>query len=191
MNFYKRFSGDYGRKTGHLSLAEHGAYTLMMDWAYANERPLPAELESIYRICRATTREERKAVGSVLDQFWVKELAGWSNPRVEEEIAAASQRVALARVNGKKGGRPGMFDVSRGTIPGGNPEQTQAVIQTETENIPGTSAGRNRRSKLARLSDSQTLKINSVVDRLTATHPGMVDRIRFRTRRSWMSTTRR
>ena len=35
MIFYKRYLGDYQRDTGHLSMLEHGAYTLLLDAFYA------------------------------------------------------------------------------------------------------------------------------------------------------------
>ena len=39
MNWYKRYIGDYQRDTGHLSMVEHGSYTLMLDTYYATGRP--------------------------------------------------------------------------------------------------------------------------------------------------------
>ena len=41
MHYYQFHCGDYARDTGHLSAAEHGAYRLMLDWYYINERPIP------------------------------------------------------------------------------------------------------------------------------------------------------
>ena len=55
MNYYRRFMGDYAKKTAALSFAEHGAYTLLLDELYSTETPLPAEHEALYRLCRAMT----------------------------------------------------------------------------------------------------------------------------------------
>lgn len=70
MNFYKHFIGDYGRDTGHLTLVEHGAFRLMLDHFYATCRPLPQDPKSLYRLLRAESPAERKAIDSVSLQFW-------------------------------------------------------------------------------------------------------------------------
>ena len=43
MNYYERHLGDYARDTGHLSMLEHGAYTLLMDRSSASEQGIPAD----------------------------------------------------------------------------------------------------------------------------------------------------
>ena len=64
MNFYPRFPGDYAKKTARLSLAEHGAYTLLLDEVYSTEEALPADADELCRICRALTKEERELCAS-------------------------------------------------------------------------------------------------------------------------------
>src|SRR5574340_208016 len=51
MNFYKRHLGDYAKHAGHLSMLEHGAYTLLLDRYYTTERPIASRAEA-YRCCR-------------------------------------------------------------------------------------------------------------------------------------------
>lgn len=70
MNFYKHFLGDYARATGHLSLIEHGAYRLMLDHFYGACRPLPGNKKAVYRLLRAETEAERRAVDTVSFLFW-------------------------------------------------------------------------------------------------------------------------
>lgn len=70
MNFYKRFIGDYQRDTGHLTMIEHGAFSLLLDTFYATGRPLPVEKRALFRLIRAEDEAERAAVDSVLLQFW-------------------------------------------------------------------------------------------------------------------------
>lgn len=106
MNFYKRFIGDIQAKTGHLSLAEFGAYDRLLDHCYSTEQPLPADVDSVCRIARAMTREERKAVESVLRQFFKLTDDGYVQPRVLEMLAEAQPKIKANRENGKKGGRP-------------------------------------------------------------------------------------
>lgn len=108
MNYYERYCGDYQRDTAHLSLAEHGAYTMLLDTYFSVEKPLPEELSSLYRVCRAMTRLEQHAVKVVADQFFpVSEMDGLRhNHRADREIAKARPKIEAARINGRKGGRP-------------------------------------------------------------------------------------
>lgn len=107
MNFYPRFPGDYAKKTARLSLAEHGAYALLLDEVYSTEEPLPADVEELCRICRAITKDERSAVIKVADKFFPIGPDGLRhNERSEEEIALARPKIDAAKKNGKKGGRP-------------------------------------------------------------------------------------
>ena len=90
MNYYRRFIGDYQSDTGHLSVIEHGAYTLLLDLYYATGR-VPKELDSICRIVRAISPEERKAVESILAEFWVLTEVGWVNERAAIELDKVSE----------------------------------------------------------------------------------------------------
>jgi len=116
------------RDTAHLSLAGHGAYAVLLDTYYATERPLPADYETLYRLCRAILPEEQLVVRKVADQFFpVGEDGLRHNRRADEEIAAARPRIDAARDNGRRGGRPvtwrkpsGLADV--GTQPDTHPE---------------------------------------------------------------------
>jgi uncharacterized protein YdaU (DUF1376 family) len=104
VNYYERHLGDYAKQTAHLSMLEHGAYTLLLDRYYGTEKPIPAG--EAYRVVRARTREERKAVDVVLREFFVIQGTDWVHGRCEEEIEKAQRRIAAARTNGVKGGRP-------------------------------------------------------------------------------------
>jgi hypothetical protein len=70
MNFYKHFIGDYARDTGDLSMVEHGAYRLMLDHFYGTSRPLPENKKALYRLLRAESDTERKAVDAISLRFW-------------------------------------------------------------------------------------------------------------------------
>ena len=108
LNYYERYCGDYQRDTAHLSLAEHGAYTMLLDTYFSVEKPLPNDLPSLYRVCRAMTRLEQQAVKSVAEQFFpISEVDGLRhNQRADREIAKARPKIEAARINGRKGGRP-------------------------------------------------------------------------------------
>lgn len=107
MNFYKRYPADYGRKTARLTLAQHGAYTLLLDEIYSTEAALPASFDDLYRICRAMSKPEQEAVRVVAEQFFPVGADGLRrNRRATEEITDAAPAIEAARLNGKKGGRP-------------------------------------------------------------------------------------
>lgn len=100
LQWYPRFSGDYLRKTRHLSMLEHGAYNLLMDYYYAYGEPLSANVggkadsnaclmpdhSRIYRICNAATEQERAAVDFVLGEFFNLTDGFYRNKRIDETL---------------------------------------------------------------------------------------------------------
>lgn len=104
MNYYERHLGDYARDTAHLSLIEHGVYTLLLDRYYATEQPIPED--QAHRVARARSREEKAAVDAVLDEFFTLLDGAYHNRRCDEEIDKLQARFEAKRENGKKGGRP-------------------------------------------------------------------------------------
>lgn len=86
MNFYKRYPADYGRKTARLTLAQHGAYTLLLDVYYTTEKPLPADINQLFVITRATSTVEREAVETVVREFFSLQNDGLHNSRADREI---------------------------------------------------------------------------------------------------------
>lgn len=144
MNYYERYCGDYVRDTAHLGLAEHGAYTVLLDIYYATERPLPAAYDDLYRMCRAMNKAEQQAVRRVVDQFFPIGPDGLRhNDRCDREILKAAPRIAAARNNGKGGGRkpkapPEPPKPPPPENPPGNPLGSQ---QGPDGNPPGNPAG--------------------------------------------------
>lgn len=98
MNYYRRYLGDYMSKTMHLSIMEHGVYTLLLDACYATEKPLPTDYDSLYRVCRAMTKIEKDAVRRVVDAFFPIQSDGLRhNERADQEIATAQQTIEKQR----------------------------------------------------------------------------------------------
>ena len=104
MNYYERHLGDYAKDTVHLSLMEHGAYSLLLDRYYGTEKGIPADIA--HRVARAKTKEEKKAVDFVLSEFFTLVDGIWINKRAEKEIIDARKKITSSQENGKKGGRP-------------------------------------------------------------------------------------
>ena len=87
MHDYDHHIGDYTRDTVGLAMIEDGAYRRLLDQCYASELPLPSEKAELYRMARAATPSERKAVDYVLGRFFVPREDGYHNARADKEIA--------------------------------------------------------------------------------------------------------
>lgn len=153
--YYPRWVGSIQKKTGHLSCAELGVYDRLLDHYYSAEIPLPGDVESCARIARAMTRDERKAVESVLRQFFTLNDGEYRQERVDIELDKMQELRLVSQSNGKKGGRPKNPDGSGSKpsriknkntdetykkptgfsagYPAGNPELTQSESYTETD----------------------------------------------------------
>ena len=105
MNFYPRFVGDYIRDTGHLSLAEHGAYNILLDHYYATERPITRI--NAMKLCHAVSKSDKAAVESVLSEFFHSTDQGYRNARADREISKAKEKSKKAKqsINARWGQR--------------------------------------------------------------------------------------
>lgn len=108
MNFYKFYTGDYIRDTMELEAAEEGIYIRLMNWYYANERPIPDVRAPA--IARVTSKADIDRTYWVLDRFFKKVTrhseSVWTHPRIDIEISLAQKRIKASIDNGKRGGRP-------------------------------------------------------------------------------------
>lgn len=138
MNYVEMYPGDYLRDTADLSLAEHGAYLLLLFHCYATEGPLPNDNPAVFRIARAMGEAEQAAVLRVLDRFFPVDPSDGlrHNERAEREIGKAIERIEKNRSNGKKGGRPKKPNQN----PTVNPNETQRLTQTGTQTQTQTKA---------------------------------------------------
>mgnify|MGYP001561468072 CR=1 FL=1 len=104
MNYYRRYCGDYLRDTQALSLAEHGAYTLLLDLYYSIGHPIPAPIEILHRICRAVTVEEQAAVVVVAERYFPLNGDGTRhNKRADKELETAISAIEKMRAAGLAG----------------------------------------------------------------------------------------
>jgi len=104
MNYFKFWIGDYQRDTGALSPLEHGIYVLMLVHYYGTEKPLPFG-KDLYRLLRADTKPERRAVDVISGRYWEINTEGLINRRALLEIHRAAQIKAQNKEIGKLGGR--------------------------------------------------------------------------------------
>lgn len=112
--WYPRYFKDYAAKTAHLSLAEHGAYALLLDYYYQGGGKLMANAMAIVRVCRCQTDEERSAVQSVLEQFFrIDEHGMYRNDRADREMGIAAN-ISLARSVAGKAGAQARWNKAQG-----------------------------------------------------------------------------
>jgi uncharacterized protein YdaU (DUF1376 family) len=112
MNYYKHHIGDYAAATAHLSWDEDMAYRRLLSAYYQHEKPIPADMRAVYRLVRASSKAQREAVETVLNEFFVLEDDGWHQKRCDEELdraraqAEANKKVAMEREQRKRGAKP-------------------------------------------------------------------------------------
>ena len=101
MHYYKRNIGDYAKKTGRLTMLQHGAYTLLIDSCYDRET-FPTIDEAIEWTWASST-EEIEAVKFVLKKFFVFQNGLYVQNRIREELdnyhnnAETNKRIAIER----------------------------------------------------------------------------------------------
>ena len=105
MNYFEDHIGDYAAATAHLSWDGGMAYTSLIRAYYHAEKPIPKG--QAYRLARASTPAQRRAVDTVLSEFFTLGEDGHHQKRCDEEIAryqdkqAKAKRSAQARWNAK------------------------------------------------------------------------------------------
>ena len=96
MHYYSHHIGDYIQDTAHLSFVEDSAYRKLLDKYYSDEAPIPNDEQSLFRLLRARSKEEQKAVRIVLQEFFTSTDAGWTHKRCDAEIAIFQAKSAKA-----------------------------------------------------------------------------------------------
>lgn len=97
MNYFEHHIGDYDKNTSHLTACEDGIYHRMIRRYLDKEVPLPVDIKEVQILVRARSRKERKAVETILPEFFVLQSDGWHDSRIDREIAVA-QAAKAARV---------------------------------------------------------------------------------------------
>ena len=104
MNYYRRYCGDYLRDTADLTLAEHGAYTILLDFYYSMGHPIPGPMPALHRISRADTELERAAVENVVNRFFPLNGEGLRhNKRADLELGIAAKAIEKMSLAGQRG----------------------------------------------------------------------------------------
>ena len=102
MIFYKFFMGDYQRDTRRLSWDEDLAYRRLLDEYYATEEPIPLDLDEVFNIVQAHTKNQKNAVKKVLTRFFEKSPSGYRNAKADLMIQEAASKSEKQRAKAKK-----------------------------------------------------------------------------------------
>lgn len=145
MNYYERHLGDYAKDAGHLSMAEHGAYTLLLDRYYATEMPIPADL--VYRVAHARSGGERACVDRVLAEFFILSDGVYINKRAGLDIVRYEKSRTASVENGKLGGRPKSQQNQRDEKPNGLETGSETETQSKAHQTPDTSNQQEQKQK--------------------------------------------
>lgn len=138
MNYYAFHIGDYSSATMHLSWDEDLAYRRLIDVYYMKESALPAERAQIYRLVRAVSSAQKKAVNTVLDEFFTLTDEGYFNHRCAQELAVLADRSRKAKASAEARWRnANASDVAMRTHSEGNAPNTN----TNTNNTVVRDAG--------------------------------------------------
>lgn len=100
MNYYQRHIGDYLKDTAHLSLLEHGVYGRLLDVYYSRESGI-ADAEAA-RLVGARSEDERAALETVLNEFFVLADGLWTHSRCEREIEQFKAKAEKAASSARK-----------------------------------------------------------------------------------------
>ena len=137
MHHYPMHIGDYQKDTAWCSMIEDCAYRRLLDHYYATEQKLPKEIRKLHNICRATTAAEKKAVETVVSNFFTETESGYSNSRCDEVIAGYQGLSERNRENGHRGGRPvGSRNKKPTGFSLGSPVGSQTVSQVVSQAEP-------------------------------------------------------
>ena len=101
MDWYPFYPLKYRADTMCLSLAEHGAYRLLIDHYMMTEKPLPADDHALARIVGATPREWSR-ISHRIRGFFAETDDGLHHKRCDEELALQRQRSTRARENANR-----------------------------------------------------------------------------------------
>lgn len=131
MNYYEHHLGDWAAATGHLSWDEDMAYTRLLRAYYHAERAIPQGQQ--YRLAKASTPAQRKAVDAVLDEFFDLRDGAYHQKRADEEIARyrAKSEKAKASINA----RWSRIKSEQGTNNGGNTTVSKTGYERTTDDI--------------------------------------------------------
>lgn len=87
MKFYPHHIGDFNNATRHLTRVERMLYREATELYYVQESPLISDIKKLERLLLVQTDEEKTALKTILDEFFILTEAGYYNERCDYEIS--------------------------------------------------------------------------------------------------------
>lgn len=150
------YTADYINDTAHLTLAEHGAYLLLIIHYWNTEKPLPDDDKILARVCRTNPKAFRR-IKLQVSLLFSKMGQTWVHKRIENELAKYHKKLELARLAGQKSAEKRWGMESNGrydsvtpsvTIPlQRNCNQSESDTDTDTDNKTGVQVTEGLRGK--------------------------------------------
>lgn len=148
--WYPRDMGKYARDTGTLSLAQHGAYNLLLDHYYSSgpidafehcssNASLMPDHSGLYRLCNAITKWEQEAVDFVLKKYFVLTKDGFyhhdkCDEVIEKQTKKHEKRVAAGKKKGTKNPEALLEQCSSNALQKENQNQTK-ILDNQKEDF--------------------------------------------------------
>ncbi len=101
MHYYSFNIGDYKKKTGHLSVLEHGVYRLLIDFYYESEMPIPKNGRTIMRKLGIRSKQEKEAYEIILEEFFTLTPDGYRNETCDKWLEKIYKKSESARKSAK------------------------------------------------------------------------------------------
>lgn len=138
MHWYPKYTSDFIGATLDLSYLEKVSYGWMLDVYYERRAPLPLDSTRLFRLLGCESDEQKQAVKTVLNMFFVKKEDGWYNEKAEDVIKKQAQKSDLAKFSAKvRWGRP-------------EEENLNEINKTDDANAIRTQCERNADAMLSR-----------------------------------------
>ncbi len=102
--FLPLFTGDYLKKTRHLTPQKHGVYLLLLIHCWDTKGPLPFDEQECAGIANCRSADEIDSLRYILAKYFIRMEDGWYNERcqqeIEKSIAIADKRADAGRIGG-------------------------------------------------------------------------------------------
>lgn len=165
------YPADYLADTGHLSVAEHGAYMLLIMHYWVNEG-LPTDDRLLARIARMTP-QQWKAARPAISEFFDD---GWKHKRIEFELTEAARISAAGRAGGIASGeaRRQRNANDRGNDPRTTVERSSNDPPTISEALPSPSPSQPQDSPSLRSGETRARPFAAAFEQFWQAFPNKV-----------------
>jgi uncharacterized protein YdaU (DUF1376 family) len=153
VSMYMRwYVGDYLQDTDHLSLDQHGAYSLLLMKMWQRDGFLPHDHDQLARLCRVSRDRWDKDLWPALVGFFLMAEGGtmFTQKRLLEELEAARTRCEAASEKGRRGAHtrwsgPGSHGGGNGpaTGPGNSLANGEGNASANSTGMPPRARGRD------------------------------------------------